>query len=326
MSQKTYSMRSKSCKKKESEDFVWGQKKKKQSCSSSCSKRKVEGSNIGNVEDEVKFLSTPQNADENRSLISTTPPNDVSGVKLYSAVVDGLCKNNLSEESSLITETSNNLTSSQEAAKSSKGVTTVVLNSSSEVKSVEEKEINVAPHCENIRVQTSPPTNELSSAVQQPEVKMTSTSDMCDKINNTLQDKIKIELNCPVCHIDIEVKEDGLCCDSCHCWFHKNCLHSAEITGDAKSKDSSKWICVRCQSILANRVKWGDLTGEMVIAQKIKLVYEEVITWSKNFFLLPRGKVGTDFIKELTKLFRLFNEKDKKWSRLALPLVHIFLP
>ena len=232
----------------------------------------------------------------------------------------------MSEESSLITETSNNLTSSQEAAKSSKGVTTVVLNSSSEVKSVEEKEINVAPHCKNIRVQTSPPTNELSSAVQQPEVKMTSTSDMCDKINNTLQDKIKIELNCPVCHIDIEVKEDGLCCDSCHCWFHKNCLHSAEITGDAKSKDSSKWICVRCQSILANRVKWGDLTGEMVIAQKIKLVYEEVITWSKNFFLLPRGKVGTDFIKELTKLFRLFNEKDKKWSRLALPLVHIFLP
>ena len=113
MSQKTYSRRSKSCKKKESEDFVWGQKKKKQSCSSSSSKRKVEGSNIGNVEDEVKFLSTPQNADENRSLISTTPPNDVSGVKLYSAVVDGLCKNNLSEESSLITETSTNLTSPQ---------------------------------------------------------------------------------------------------------------------------------------------------------------------------------------------------------------------
>ena len=227
-------------------------------------------------------------------MISTTPPNDVSGVELYSAAVDGLCKNNLSEESSLITETSNNLTSSQEAAKSSKGVTTFVLNSSSEVKSVEEKEINVAPHCENIRVQTSPPTNELSSAVQQPEVKMTSTSDMCDKINNTLQDKIKIELNCPVCHIDIEVKEDGLCCYSCHCWFHKNCLHSVEITGDTKSKDSSKWICVRCQSILANRVKWGDLTGEMVIAQKIKLVYEEVITWSKNLFLLPRVKVGAD--------------------------------
>ena len=49
-----------------------GQKKKKQSCSSSSSKRKVEGSNIGNVEDEVKFLSTPQNTDENRSLILTT--------------------------------------------------------------------------------------------------------------------------------------------------------------------------------------------------------------------------------------------------------------
>ena len=71
-------------------------------------------------------------------------------------------------------------------------------------------------------------------------------------------------------------------------------------------------------------MKWGDLTGEMVIAEKIKLVYEEVIRWSKNFFLLPRGKVGTDFIKELTKRIRLF--KDKKWSRLALPLVHIFLP
>ena len=42
MSQKTYSMRSKNCKKKESEDFVWGHKKKKGTSSSNNSKKKTE--------------------------------------------------------------------------------------------------------------------------------------------------------------------------------------------------------------------------------------------------------------------------------------------
>ncbi len=41
--------------------------------------------------------------------------------------------------------------------------------------------------------------------------------------------------------------------------------------------------------------------------------------------MLPRGKAGTDFVKELTRLISLFND-ETKWSRIALALVHIFIP
>ena len=48
--------------------------------------------------------------------------------------------------------------------------------------------------------------------------------------------------------------------------------------------------------------------------------------WQKNLFLLPRGKVGSDFIKEITKIIQLFVNNDKKWGRIALKLLHVFIP
>ena len=42
-------------------------------------------------------------------------------------------------------------------------------------------------------------------------------------------------------------------------------------------------------------------------------------------FMVPRGKCGSDLIKELTRLIHLFADKTK-WERVALSLVHIFLP
>ena len=41
--------------------------------------------------------------------------------------------------------------------------------------------------------------------------------------------------------------------------------------------------------------------------------------------MLSRGKAGTEFIKELTRLIFLFVNKTK-WEHLALSLVHIFMP
>ena len=88
---------------------------------------------------------------------------------------------------------------------------------------------------------------------------------------------------------------------------------------------SEKWFCMRCQAIRGNKIKWGEIEGEEAIASCIKKIYLEVITWNKNIFMLPRGKAGTDFIKELTRLLYLF-VNDTKWARLGLPLVHIFIP
>ena len=53
--------------------------------------------------------------------------------------------------------------------------------------------------------------------------------------------------------------------------------------------------------------------------------YKVITSWRKNIFLPPRGNAGTDFIKELTRLIDLFVNKTR-WERLAIPLVHIFMP
>ena len=47
--------------------------------------------------------------------------------------------------------------------------------------------------------------------------------------------------------------------------------------------------------------------------------------WKKNIFLLPRGRVGREFLTELTRLINLFNYKTK-WKDVAISLVHVFIP
>ena len=63
----------------------------------------------------------------------------------------------------------------------------------------------------------------------------------------------------------------------------------------------------------------------MDIASTIEVAYEEIISWKKNFFTLPQGKCGSDFLKEATRLIYLFVDRTK-WERLSLPLVNISVP
>ena len=58
---------------------------------------------------------------------------------------------------------------------------------------------------------------------------------------------------------------------------------------------------------------------------KVTSIYEEVTKWRKNLFMVPRGKIGTEFIKTLTNLIKHFTTPSK-WTRLSLSLVHIFMP
>ena len=41
--------------------------------------------------------------------------------------------------------------------------------------------------------------------------------------------------------------------------------------------------------------------------------------------MVPRGKVGTDFIREIARIIRLFTEPSK-WGRVASAQLHIFIP
>ena len=60
-------------------------------------------------------------------------------------------------------------------------------------------------------------------------------------------------------------------------------------------------------------------------SKNIKIQFRRITKWKKNVFMLPRGKAGTDLIQELIRLICLI-VNDTKWSRIGLPLVHIFLP
>ena len=131
--------------------------------------------------------------------------------------------------------------------------------------------------------------------------------------------------NCPVCREEVQHGQPGICCNQCETWFHRPCILMTEQMYEELGASSEEWFCMRCLSIKTNKIKWGDKEGEEVIKSCISGVYEEIIKWKKNIYMLPRGKAGTDFIKELTRLLYLFID-DTKWFRLALSLVHIFMP
>ena len=52
---------------------------------------------------------------------------------------------------------------------------------------------------------------------------------------------------------------------------------------------------------------WGELEGA-AFAQRISSVYDVVVHWHRNLLLVPFGKVGKAFVKELTKLFTAYGE------------------
>jgi hypothetical protein len=93
---------------------------------------------------------------------------------------------------------------------------------------------------------------------------------------------------------------------------------------------TDEWICYKCKeksTFKTTNVSWGDLDTEEKVDNVLQKVYSEIVTWSKNLFLLPRGKVGKDFIHELTRLINLFvYRSDSNWHLYALRLVHVFMP
>ena len=50
---------------------------------------------------------------------------------------------------------------------------------------------------------------------------------------------------------------------------------------------------------------WGRLSGED-FAETIHNAYSEMVHWRRNVFLVPTGKVGKQFVKELTRLFNAY--------------------
>lgn len=58
---------------------------------------------------------------------------------------------------------------------------------------------------------------------------------------------------------------------------------------------------IRCPHMF----NWGELNGEMFVKQ-VNEAYEEIVKWKRNIFLLPSGKAGKEFIKELARLYQSY--------------------
>ena len=97
---------------------------------------------------------------------------------------------------------------------------------------------------------------------------------------------------------------------------------------DEPNNDES-WICRSCKQAEANQprtIYWGkSYKAEHDIETAINHAYKEIVGWTKNLFLLPRGNAGKNFICELTRLINMFVNKTAH-ERLSLCLVHIFMP
>ena len=67
---------------------------------------------------------------------------------------------------------------------------------------------------------------------------------------------------------------------------------------------------------------WGPHT-ENDLFQIVSAVYEEVVHWQKNLFLVPTGACGKKFIKEIRKFIDYFNCNSEFFSDISLKILMI---
>ena len=74
-------------------------------------------------------------------------------------------------------------------------------------------------------------------------------------------------------------------------------------------------------------IEWGkyeDGAPIRIQTSSITTAYNEIISWRKNVFLVPYGKIGRDFIDQLTMLINQWNNKSEK-QHIALKAVFVLL-
>ena len=67
---------------------------------------------------------------------------------------------------------------------------------------------------------------------------------------------------------------------------------------------------------------WGNHCKED-LEQIIDSIYDEVVYWRKNLFLLPSGRIGKLYISETTRLLEAFNSNSSSFATIALKALMI---
>jgi len=69
-------------------------------------------------------------------------------------------------------------------------------------------------------------------------------------------------------------------------------------------------------------IKWGELSGQE-LHDTINRIYDDVIHWSQNLFLVPLGATGSLFVKELARLFQAFADGGPM-ERMSMKAITVF--
>ena len=133
---------------------------------------------------------------------------------------------------------------------------------------------------------------------------------------------------CLICKRKVENGEYGLQCDNCCIWFHSSCENVSDVRYyELRANPNEGWMCNFCQrqnEELNSDISWGSAKGHTQISTAIDDVFNEISSWHKNAFLIPRGKEGNEFIIEFTRLLNLFNYKTA-FAQHAISLALIFV-
>ena len=60
-------------------------------------------------------------------------------------------------------------------------------------------------------------------------------------------------------------------------------------------------------SLVAPNFRWGDIDG-IAFTSKVDKAYEEAVHWKRNLFEIPRGKAGTEFVRELSRSLDAYSD------------------
>ena len=146
------------------------------------------------------------------------------------------------------------------------------------------------------------------------------------------------EEKCALCNNEVTRREHALLCDTCSKWSHQRCMGMPPDEYRNLNASDENWYCRNCRTGPPElpqhqerhqqeqlNLKWGNMSGMVNIRNAVELAYLEIVTWQKNVIDVPRGKVGKDFIVEVTRLVKLFNNKTQ-WEPLAIHFLNIFVP
>ena len=72
-------------------------------------------------------------------------------------------------------------------------------------------------------------------------------------------------------------------------------------TAIISSEWSSQYLNCADDAVAEQQFFWGKTPGNQAI-EELKECYEKIMFWRKNWYMLPKGSSGKDYIKEITRL------------------------